>query len=214
MKQLLTSSGIALTSLHVAASVNLVFAQEAPAMTNICLAPTKVEGSSNSAAAADATREIFTSFLAGPSLKTSPLQARLDAQVREEAKLAGCPFLLLTNIKHEQKQQGSGVLGRVAAGVVQQGASEVVRGSGSTAGRIVGNAARGAASEAASNYASTVRNKDEMTLVFKLESSDGKVLVEGRDKRTSKADGEDLLSPLVERAAERIFAAAAKQKGG
>lgn len=99
----------------------------------------------------------------------------------------------------------SGVLGRVAAGVVQQGASEVVRGSGSTAGRIVGNAARGAATQAASNYASTVRNKDEITLGFKLETADGKVLIEGRDKRASKADGEDLLSPLVERAAERIL---------
>jgi hypothetical protein len=183
-------------------------------MTNICLAPTKIESSSNAAAAADAARETFSNYLAGPSLKTSLLQARLEAQVREEAKLAGCPFLLLTTIKHDRKQQGSGVLGRVAAGVVQQGASEVVRGSGSTAGRIVGSAARGAATQAASDYASTVRNKDELTLRFKLETADGKVLVEGRDKRASKADGEDLLSPLVEKAAERIFAAAAKHKGG
>jgi hypothetical protein len=205
-------SGIALTMLQAIPGHRLA-AQEAAPMTNICMAPTRVEAGSNAAAAADAARETFSNYLSGPSLKTSPLQARLEAQVREEAKLAGCPFLLLTTIKHEQKQQGSGVLGRVAAGVVQQGASEVVRGSGSTAGRIVGNAARGAATEAASNYASTVRNKDVITLGFKLETADGKVLIEGRDKRASKADGEDLLSPLVESAAERIFAAAAKHKG-
>ena len=210
--KMLKYSAIAL-ALHAVAGHRLA-AQETATMTNICVAPTKVEASSNAAAAADAARETFSNYLAGPSLKTTPLQARLEAQVREEAKLAGCAFLLLTTIKHEQKQQGSGVLGRVAAGVVQQGASEVVRGTGSTAGRIVGNAARGAATQAASNYASTVRNKDEITLGFKLEGSDGKVLVEGRDKRASKADGEDLLSPLVESAAERIFAAAEKQKGG
>ena len=207
----LKCSAIALTVLQAVPGHRLQ-AQDSTAMTNICMAPTKVESGSN-ATAGDAARQTFTDFLSGPSLKTSPLQARLEAQVREEAKLAGCQFLLLTTIKHEQKQQGPGVLGRVAAGVVQQGASEVVRGSGSTTGRIVGNAARGAASQAASNYASNVRNKDVITLGFKLEGSDGKVLVEGKDKRTSKADGEDLLGPLVESAAERIFAAAAKRKG-
>lgn len=210
---LLRHSGIALTMLFVVGA-NRLGGQEAATMTNICMAPTKVESSSNASAAADAARETFSSFLAGPSLKTSALQARLEAQVREEAKLAGCSYLLLTTIKHEHKQQGSGVLGRVAAGVVQQGASEILPGSGSTAGRIVGNAARGAASQAASTYASTVRNKDEITLGFRLEASDGKVLVEGRDRRASKADGEDVLSPLVEKAAERIFAATAKHKGG
>ena len=83
--------------------------------------------------------------------------------------------------------------------------------SGSTAGRIAGQAAYGAAGQAAYNYAVTVKNKDEVTLGYRLESGDGKVLLEKTDKRKAKSDGEDLLTPLVQQAAEAIAAVVAKQ---
>jgi hypothetical protein len=184
-------------------------AQETQSVTRICLAPASVEGASGSAAAAmDAVRETFTSYLTGPSLRAEPLKARLASQVKEEAKQSGCPYLLLTTIKHVQKRGGGGLLGRMAAGAAQQGAWEAGVASGSAAGRIAGHAAYGAAGQAASNYAAGTRNKDEMTLGYRLETPDGKVLVEKRDKRKAGQDGEDLLTPLVESASEAIVAAA------
>ncbi len=187
-------------------------AQDSTQVTRICMAPASVEASSGSAtAASDAARETFTSYLTGPSLRPQPLKARLASQAKEEAKQAGCPYLLLTTIKHVQKRSGGGLLGRMAAGAAQQGAWEAGVASGSSVGRIAGQAAYGAAGQAAYNYAVTIHNKDELTLGYRVETADGKVLVEKRDKRKAKQDGEDLLSPMVEKAAEEIVAAA---KGG
>jgi len=177
--------------------------------TRICLAPATVEATGGSATAAiDAVRETFASYLTGPSLAAEPLKARLVSQVREEARQAGCPFLLLTTLEHVQKRGGGSVLGRMAAGAAQQGAWEAGVSSGTTVGRVAGQAAYGAAGQAAYNYAIGIHNKDELTLGYRLESADGKVLLEKEDKRKAKSDGEDLLTPMVQQAAEAIVAAA------
>jgi hypothetical protein len=200
----------ALAALGVVAGAP-VAAQSNPEVTRICLAPSSVEATSGTAnSAIDAARESFPSFLTGPSLRAEPLKSRLASQVKEEARQAGCPYLLLTTIKHVQKRSGGGLLKRMAAGAAQQGAWEAGAASGSTAGRIAGQAAYGAAGQAAYDYAVTVRNKDELTLGYRLESADGKVLVERREKRKAEQDGEDLLTPLVESAAEAVAAAVAK----
>jgi len=194
---------LALIPFALAAGAGVGAAQDTTNMRRICLAPAAVETSASSDAAVNAVREAFTTYLTGPTLQAQALQARLASQVRLEARQAGCPFLLLTTVKHEKKR-GSGLLGRVAAGAAQQGAWEAGAASGSTAGRIAGHAAYGAAGVAASNYAATFQAKDELTLSYRLESPDGKALAEGKEKRKAKADGEDMLTPLVEKAAEVV----------
>jgi len=173
--------------------------------TRICLAPASVEASVGDAStASNAVRELFTSFLTGPSLHPQPLTARLASQVRQEAHQASCPYLLMTTFKHEQKRSGGSLLGRMAAGAAQQGAWEAGVASGSAAGRIAGQAAYGAAGQAAYNYAVSVHNKDQITLGYRLETLDGKVIVDKVDKRKAKSDGEDVLTPMVQEAAEAI----------
>jgi hypothetical protein len=183
-------------------------AAEVADSVRLCLAPATVEASNNAAAAVDAMRESFTGFLTGPSIKPEPLKARLESQAREEAKQASCPFILLTTLKLVSKRSGGGMLGQIAAGAARQGAWEAGATSGSAAGRIAGSAAYGGLSQAAYNYAATIRTKDELTLGYRLEAADGTVLVEQREKKKAKSDGEDLLTPLVQQAAERIVAAA------
>jgi hypothetical protein len=146
----------------------------------------------------------------GPTIRVTPLNARLQSQVREEAKLAGCPYLLLTTVKQVHKTGGGGLLGRMAGGAGQQGAWSAAGGAGSTAGRVAASAAAGAAGTAASDWASSVKTKDQLSLTYRLEAADGKVLVEKTEKRKAESDGEDLLTPLVEHAAEAIAAAVAK----
>ena len=181
-----------------------------PVPTRICLAPATVEAVPGGFDPETAVRETFTSFLTGPSLAVTPLQSRLVSQAREEAKLAGCAFLLLPTIKHERKTGGGGFLGKVVAGGVQQGALSASGAAGSTVGRAVASAAAGAAANAASDYAANSQVKDELTLKYRLESAAGKVLIEKADKRKAKSDGEDLLTPLVRPAAEAVAQAAAK----
>ena len=112
-------------------------AQGTPAKAHICLAPSSVETASGSAATAmSAVRETFTSYLTGPTLEVAPLSSRLESQARQEAKAANCPYLLITTLKQEHKGGGSGLLGRVASGAVQQGVSSADVGSNSAAGRV------------------------------------------------------------------------------
>ena len=185
-------------------------AQQEPAVTRICLAPSSVEsGSSNANAAMDATRENFLSYLTGPTLKAEALKSRLESQVKEEAKQANCPFLLLTTVKLVSKH-GSNLLGQVAAGAVRQGAYEAGVATGGTAGRIAGSAVSAAANQAAYNYAVGIHNKDELTLGYRLVAADGTVLLDKKEKRSAKADGEDVLSPLVQIASEQVVAVAKK----
>ena len=197
---------LALVALALTAGPGAAAAQDSAGVKRICLAPATVEASASSDAAIGAVQEAFTTYLSGPTLATQPLKARLTSQVRQEAQQAGCRHLLLTTVKHEKKR-GSGLLGRVAAGAVQQGAWEAGMGSGSAAGRIAGQAAYGAAGAAATAaYASTFQAKDELSLSYRLESPEGKVLAEDKEKRKAKADGEDLLTPMVEKAAEAVAA--------
>jgi hypothetical protein len=181
-----------------------------PAPTRICLAPATVEAVPGGFDPETAVRETFTSFLTGPTLAVTPLQARLVSQAREEAKLAGCSFTLIPTIKHVRKTGGGGFLGKVVAGGVQQGAWSAAGAAGSSVGRIAAGAAAGAAANAASDYAASSQVKDEMTLKYRLESAAGKVLIEKSDKRKAKSDGEDLLTPMVRPAAEAVAQAAAK----
>jgi len=175
--------------------------------TRVCLAPTTVEASTGDAnTVVKAVAERLTEFLSGPSLGVQPLSARLTSQVRMEAQQANCRFLLLTTAKQEHKS-GSTVLGNAAGQAVQAGAWRAAGSVGSTAGGVAASAVGGAASGAAWDLASGVKAHDELSLTYRLEGADGKVLTEKTDKRKAGSDGEDLLTPLAQQAAEAVAAA-------
>ena len=187
-------------------------AQDVPAPATstqrICLAPVSVESAPTGSDPVAAVRESFTSFLTGPTLGVTPLSARLESQVRLEARQAGCTHLLLTAIKHQRKT-GGGLLGRVAGSAAEQGAWSVAGGAGSGVGRVAATAAAGAARTATWDYAHNFRTKDELTLAWRLEGPDGAERQKGKEKKRAASDGEDLLTPLVQSAAETIAAATA-----
>ena len=185
-------------------------AQGTPAPARICIAPPTAQvASGNSTDAANAVRDAFTAYLTGPTLTVTPLTARLASQAHEEAKQAGCPHVLYTALKHERKQ-GNNMLGRMA-GSVAEGAAWELRGSASSAaGRVAASAAASAASTAARSFAGNVKSKDEITLDYRLETGDGTIVVKNAGKAKAESDGQDLLTPLIERAAEAVAAAALK----
>jgi hypothetical protein len=182
-----------------------------PNVNEICLAPATVAAAPSGVDPLTAVRDAFTSFLTGPTLAVRPLTARLQSQVRQEARLAGCRFLLLPTVKHERKSGGRGFVSKAAAGAVQQGAWAVSGAAGgSVATRVAAGAAAGAASTAVYDYSANFRQQDELMLSFRLESQSGAVLLEKSEKRKAKSDGEDMLTPLTQRAAEVIAQAVTK----
>jgi hypothetical protein len=179
--------------------------------TQICLAPASAQmAGSSSADASAALTEMVKSYLTGPTLSVAPLSARLASQAREEAKRADCRFVLFVSIKQERKSETKGVLGRVASRAAQEAAWSAGVNASSAAGRVAAGAVAGAANAAAANIATTTKVRDEMELTYRLESATGAVIAENKANRKAKSDGEDLLTPLVEHAAEEIAAAVSK----
>lgn len=178
--------------------------------TRICLAPATVEASTGDATSVvNAVRETLTSFLTGPTLAVQPLTSRLSSQVRTEAKQANCRYLLLTTVKQQHKS-GSHILGRAAGEAVHEGAWRAAGSVGSTAASVAASAAAGAASGAVWDMSSSVKAHDELTLTYRLEGAGGEVLAEKTEKQKASSDGEDLLTPLAQRAAEAVAAAVSK----
>jgi hypothetical protein len=183
-------------------------AQGSAPKTTICLAPASVQmASGNSTDGSTAVRETFASYLSGPTLAVTPLTARLASQAREEAKQASCKYVVYASMKLERGKSGNRVLGRMIGGAVESSAWELRGAASSPAGRIVAVAAASAAVEAARGFATNVKSKDELTLDWRLETMDGGVVAKNSAKAKASSDGQDLLTPMVERAAETIAGA-------
>ena len=173
-------------------------------VTRVCLVTTRAQVRDGDAArAAEAVRETFHSFLNGPTIETAALGARLPALAAEEARQSGCGYVLHTSLT--QKKGGGGLFGKVIGNV---GSSVYIPGGSSVGGAVARSAATGAVS-AAAQLAASIKAKDELVLEYRLETTDGAgPVVAKTEKAKAKADGEDVLTPLVERAAAAVAAAA------
>ena len=181
------------------------------ATTQVCLAPPSAQIPGVSADdALKGIQEAFTAYLTGPTVRVEQLTARLASQAREEARQKQCRFVLYTKAVQEHKSASNGLLGRIAAGAVQGGASQVAANSSSVGTRVIASAAAGGASY--SYFSSSTRSSDKLTLTTRLENAEGKVLSDKVLSRKAGSDGEDLLTPLVEQSAENVMTAVTNAK--
>jgi hypothetical protein len=151
-----------------------------------------------------ALRELFTSYLTGPSIQPVSLDARLPSQAFEEARQKQCGFVLTATLTLARR--GGGMLGKALGQAAGAAAWHIPTGSsvGSAAAR--GAAAGGA--QAAAAIAAGTKARDEMRLEYALSSLDDTAKAPRKeDKAKARVDGEDLLTPLVERAATAIATA-------
>ena len=148
-------------------------------------------------------RDLTFSFLKGPSLRTVALEARLADQALEEAREHGCASVLTITLT---RKRGGGMLGRALGDAAGAAAWHLPYG-GSTATSTAIRSAAIAGTAATSTIASNTRAKDEMQIEYRLASNAGVTLREGKDRAKASADGEDLVTPLVERMAGLVLAA-------
>jgi hypothetical protein len=162
-----------------------------------------VQGAQGSAtAAATAARDLFIAYLSGPSMQVVPLDARLTVHGLEEARQKQCGRVLIVTLTQKRSGGGGGALGRV---VGQAGTTAAWHLPGGSAAAAAARTAAAAGSQAASELASGTRAKDEMKLDWKIVSSaDGKAAGSGSEKAKAGSDGEDILTPLVQKSSEAI----------
>jgi hypothetical protein len=176
-------------------------ASDSPKIACIAIATPALEGvPGNAIDAAKGVGDLMASYLQGPSIKTIVLEARLPSLAAQEAKQKNCEPLLFVTVR--RKSNNHGLL--KALGQAASTSSWSLPGGGSAASATARAGAAGSL-QAASSLAQTTKAKDEVTVEYHLESADGRVQFGPRiERRAAKTDGEDLLTPLVELAAEAI----------
>jgi hypothetical protein len=157
--------------------------------------------------AAEAVRNTFVSFINGPTIEVVSLNASLLEQAIEEAKQSQCDYILISSFS--QKKGGGGMFGKALGGVAGSAAGHIPYG-GSTGGAAARAAAR-AAIYTTAELSGSIKSKDEVGLDYTLQSAaDARILLANSDKAKAKRDGEDIITPLIEKAARAIIGAAKK----
>jgi len=152
-------------------------------------------------------RATLTSFLAGSNIETIDLKARLDSLALNEAQRRECDFVLYTTLlrKRSGSSTGGGPLNSIMGNVGTGGMGTKVPGA-KKATEITNQAAR-----VGSTIATFSKANDEITFEYKLVTSVGARPVATKiTKAKVKSDGEDVLTAMIESAAQAILNATVK----
>jgi hypothetical protein len=196
---------LALAALSIAATDPAAQTPSAPTSACVALAVPSVQGVDDATGFAIAVRDLFASYLKGPTIHTVSLESRLQSQALVEARGLKCGQVLLVTL--ERKRGGGSSTGRIlgqAAGTAVTHAPMY----GGAGGGAAARSATWAGGEAIYRYASEVRAKDELEPSYRLGTPDAVERAKPATlKAKAKSDGEDILTPLVEKAANAIAAA-------
>jgi len=151
-----------------------------------------------------AVKNTLVDYLKTPKIELVELEAKLPSAIADEAKDKQCDYVIYANVSHKKGGGGGGFGGMfkaIAPVVAQTGIGH----TGSVAGNVAGQVATTAIVSAGQAQAN-VKSKDEITLDIKLISAanNGAPLVK-QYKGKAKSDGDDIISPLIEQAAQAIL---------
>ena len=179
-----------------------------PGVVRLGLASVKTgsvgEGLSASDLAA-AVQNTLAEYLKSPSVELVQLEAKLPSQVDAEAKRKECDFVVYANVSHK-KGGGGGGFGGMFGKVVAPTVGQVGIGhTGSVAGNVAGQVAT-TAIVSAGTMSANVKQKDELTLDVKVQTPGSATPNASREfKSKAKSAGEDIITPVVEQAAQMIL---------
>jgi hypothetical protein len=158
----------------------------------------------NAADLASAVRNSLTEYLKIPNVEVVNIDAKLQVAVDAEAKQKECDYVIYANVSH--KKGGGGGFGGMFGTVLGSAVARTGIGqTGSTVGNIAGQIATQSIVSATS-VAATVKSKDEITLELRLTKAAGEVLAK-QFKVKAKSNGDDIISQVVEQAAQAIVSA-------
>jgi hypothetical protein len=153
----------------------------------------------DAAQSADAVRNVLTQFLQGPTIEVALLGSRLRSQYLIEARQADCDFVLATALTHRSgSRAGAGrLIGALSNYTPYVPGADYAKTALATA-----------VLQTAQDFAANIRARDDMQLDVELHDVGGnRLVIDKSTRRRAKSDGEDLLTPLAEGAAESVGAA-------
>lgn len=155
---------------------------------------------------AAAIKNSLSEYLKTPKIELVQLDAKLPSAIADEAKGKQCDYVIYANVSH--KKGGGGGFGMFSKVIAPAISATGIGNTGSTAGNIAGAVATRSV-YSAGQLAGNVKSKDEITLDIKLVSSanDSSALAK-QFKAKAKSDGDDIISQVIEQAAQAIVDAA------
>lgn len=171
----------------------------------IGLAAVKTGAVGDAISAADlaaAVQNSLISYLKVPNIEVVSLEARLSSAIAAEAGQKECDYVIYSNVSHK-KGGGGGFGGMFGQALGSAIGSTGIGHTGSTAGNIAGQVATNAV-VSATTVSASVKSKDEITLDLKLNKVDGSPALAKVYKVKAKSNGDDIISQIVEQAAEGI----------
>jgi hypothetical protein len=148
-------------------------------------------------------RELVGQYLEGSDIEIVPLEARLDSAVKTEAAEKGCAYILNVSVTQKKGGGGFGMFKKIAPVVASVVPMAGV--AGGVAGQVASSVAQTAIMSVA-NMSSNTKSKDQFTLEYSLNTIDGTVKKTETFKAKAQSDGEDVISPMMEKMAEAIVA--------
>ncbi|MEZ5422787.1 MAG: hypothetical protein R2682_06795 [Pyrinomonadaceae bacterium] len=143
----------------------------------------------------------FGTYLKGTKIELVLLEAKLASAASSEAREKQCDLVLNATVSHKKGGGGFGGFGKMLGSVVAQTG---IGHTGSTVGNIAGQIATTAIVSAA-NVSGNVKSKDTLTLDVQLVSlADNASKLAQTFKVKAKSDGDDIISAVVEQAAQAI----------
>jgi len=182
------------------------------------------QGNGGNADVAEPVRQALMAYLKGPALEVIPLEARIPIQINAEAKEKGCTYVLYTDVTQTAKKGGMGLFKKLAP--VASALPMLGGGMGNMGAQVAMQAAAQGAMQAqmqdaqedamASAMASingaqktNVKAGDSLTFEYKLvkPGTDAPFKAETITGK-AKANGDDVLSPMIETVAIAVVGAA------
>jgi hypothetical protein len=133
-------------------------------------------------------QQAFLDKLKADKIEAVPISS--GVLIQEEAKMKQCDYLLYADVK--RKKGGGGFMKQMVL---------------SNLAGLAGNAAGAAASAASSaSMSGRLKNKDEITLEYHLNSSSGSSAIASTTlKKKAEKDGDDVLSPMIDEVSGNII---------
>jgi outer membrane lipoprotein SlyB len=175
-----------------------------PGVIRIGLIVPKVQvNAGNPAQTAEAVRNGFAQYLKGPTVEVMPLTARLPSEAIEEARRSQCDYVLHVSMT-VKKGGGGSMFGRAIGNIAGSAAGHIPGGGSAATGAARSAAITGVYTTAA--VTANIKAKDELSLEYKLDQTENSnAVLTNTGKAKAKSDGEDILTPLIESAAQTII---------
>jgi len=152
--------------------------------------------------AGESVRTVEEQFLSGPKIEIVRISALLPVQATAEAKEKQCDYVLASSLSQKKSSGGFSALKTLSPATPM---AAMIPGAGMAA--MAASQSLAIASSTAVMASSGVKAKAEVSFEYSLNSVDGTNVLRDAHKTKARIDGEDVVTPMIQKAATSMVVA-------